>query len=258
MKKFLTTLLMLTCILGLTACNGEKETLKHDPQVIKAQAVNMANFVRQDNLVEELKQMPELLDLNDDGLNILSIALFNDYGVRTEGQVVIDGYDSWCNNCEDLGEVTIGNINDVDIDAKEDELIVNVPLQGTIHNGSVEVMFDKNLHITSVTTNVSYSFEEYMKKAGVNTAIGMGTVFIMLIVIMFIIYLLGFCCKSAGQKKGEDKKADSVDKAIEGIVAREESTDDTELVAVIAAAIAAYEGASDTDGFVVRSIKRIR
>ena len=33
---------------------------------------------------------------------------------------------------------------------------------------------------------------------------------------------------------------------------------DLELVAVIAAAIAASEGASSTDGFVVRSIKRIR
>ena len=35
----------------------------------------------------------------------------------------------------------------------------------------------------------------------------------------------------------------------------EELADDTELVAVIAAAIAAYEGTS-TDGFQVRSIKR--
>ena len=33
--------------------------------------------------------------------------------------------------------------------------------------------------------------------------------------------------------------------------------DDTELVAVIAAAIAAYEGAISTDGFVVRSIRKI-
>ena len=35
----------------------------------------------------------------------------------------------------------------------------------------------------------------------------------------------------------------------------QELVDDTELVAVIAAAIAAYEGTS-TDGFVVRSIRR--
>ena len=35
-----------------------------------------------------------------------------------------------------------------------------------------------------------------------------------------------------------------------------EEADDLELVAVIAAAIAAYEGQTSTDGFVVRSIKK--
>ena len=38
----------------------------------------------------------------------------------------------------------------------------------------------------------------------------------------------------------------------------EELADDTELVAVIAAAIAAFEGKQSTDGFVVRSIRKAR
>ena len=38
----------------------------------------------------------------------------------------------------------------------------------------------------------------------------------------------------------------------------EEESDDLELVAVIAAAIAASEGAVSTDGFVVRSIRKRR
>ena len=43
------------------------------------------------------------------------------------------------------------------------------------------------------------------------------------------------------------------------IAAQEEpEADDTELVAVIAAAIAASEGAASTDGFVVRSIRKVR
>ena len=40
------------------------------------------------------------------------------------------------------------------------------------------------------------------------------------------------------------------------IIEKEEQADDTELVAVIAAAIAASQGASSTDGFVVRSIRK--
>ena len=39
-------------------------------------------------------------------------------------------------------------------------------------------------------------------------------------------------------------------------VAYEDVTDDAELVAVIAAAIAAYEGSGSASGYVVRSLKR--
>ena len=61
--------------------------------------------------------------------------------------------------------------------------------------------------------------------------------------------------------KKEDKKA-ATDKVVEQIikneeVAYEDVTDDAELVAVIAAAIAAYEGGSASD-YVVRSLKRRR
>ena len=90
--------------------------------------------------------------------------------------------------------------------------------------------------------------------------------FIMLIVIAIIISLLKFvpAIVDSFKSKPEEQNKESVEKAIENIVAREEAvapadeTDDTELVAVIAAAIAASEGAASVDGFVVRSIRRIR
>ena len=59
-------------------------------------------------------------------------------------------------------------------------------------------------------------------------------------------------------KKEETKNA-GIDNAVTQIAAQEEAeADDTELVAVIAAAIAASEGAASTDGFVVRSIRKVR
>ena len=62
-------------------------------------------------------------------------------------------------------------------------------------------------------------------------------------------------------KTKEKEKADtekSVDKTIANIVEKEEGelVDDYELVAVITAAIKAYEGNASADGFVVRSIKK--
>lgn len=101
---------------------------------------------------------------------------------------------------------------------------------------------------------------EAMAKAGLNTLIGMGTVFVVLILISMIIN--GFAVIPKLQK-AFSKKADegqSVKENTAPVVQAEEpavdETDDLELVAVIAAAVAASEGAASTDGFVVRSIIR--
>ena len=151
----------------------------------------------------------------------------------------------------------------VNIEQKADEVIVNMPLEGDVHNGSVEMIVDRNFHVTSITTNVDLTVSESLQKAGVNTAIGMGTVFVMLIVISFIISAMSVIPKlmEPSEKKKSEETEKAVDKTIANIVEREESeeeTDDTELAAVIAAAVAAFEGSSSSDGFVVRSIRRIR
>ena len=95
-----------------------------------------------------------------------------------------------------------------------------------------------------------------MVNAALNTLLGMGTVFIVLILISFIISLFKFL-PNGENKKVEEKKT-SVDKAVEQISANEEENDDTELIAVISAAIAAFEGSGSSDGYVVRSIRRVR
>ena len=56
--------------------------------------------------------------------------------------------------------------------------------------------------------------------------------------------------------KQEEIKTKAVDNTIAQIIEKEELSDDLELVAVIAAAVAASQGASSTDGFVVRSIRK--
>jgi sodium pump decarboxylase gamma subunit len=97
-----------------------------------------------------------------------------------------------------------------------------------------------------------YSLGETMAKAAMNTAMGMGTVFVMLIIISLIISCFTFINKA--QKKSESKQAAPAPVAAAPVAAAPQ-TDDLELVAVIAAAIAAATGSS-TDDFVVRSIKR--
>lgn len=109
------------------------------------------------------------------------------------------------------------------------------------------------------------SYGEILVKALTNTLLGMGTVFIVLIFIAFLISLLPKLTgliQSVGRKKtapaaaAADRPAAPADvPAPETAQASEELADDLELAAVITAAIAASEGVP-ADGFVVRSIKR--
>ena len=101
-----------------------------------------------------------------------------------------------------------------------------------------------------------------LAEAGFNTLIGMGTVFIVLMIISFIIWLFKFI--GIAEKKAVEKKEKAAPAVQEAVSEKQpeperkaEPKDDRELVAVIAAAIAAYEG-TDPDGIVVRSIRRVR
>lgn len=131
-------------------------------------------------------------------------------------------------------------------------------------NVNMNISYDSDMVITDITFSPVYSTGEAMTKAALNTLLGMGSVFSVLVLIMIIIFAFGIIPKiqNAVAKKKAMKNSqnteNSVDKTIAQIAEKEENelVDDYELVAVISAAIAAYEGNSGTDGFVVRSIKK--
>lgn len=104
-----------------------------------------------------------------------------------------------------------------------------------------------------------------MSEALLNTGIGMGTVFLVLILISFIIYLLKFVPRLFEGKKKEEKPAApaKTEPVKEAAVAQTAvaASDDAQLVAVIAAAIAASMTEETgvpvaPDGLVIRSIKK--
>ena len=94
------------------------------------------------------------------------------------------------------------------------------------------------------------SLGEKMADAAGNTLMGMGTVFLVLIFISLLISCFKFIPQIMDKLS---KKSEVVEEISETVTANEE--DDSELIAVIAAAIAASEQTS-TDSFVVRSIRR--
>ena len=98
------------------------------------------------------------------------------------------------------------------------------------------------------------SLGEIFSKAAMNTLLGMGTVFAVLILISFIISLFKFIGPRKSKAAAAAVKTEAVPEPAQE-TAEEDEIDDYELVAVITAAIAAAAGSS-TDGFVVKSIKR--
>ena len=233
MKKWLLVLGMITCMLGLTACGQEKE--EETPLMTEADAEMLGQ-----NIVETINQY----------------VVQNAQDQATD-PVLISAIESWESAAEDMG-------NYVEIISTESELdekdgVIDVRIKGSNRGAIVEIVID-NMAVTTVATNVEYTFGEKMQKAALNTLLGMGTVFIVLILISAIISCFNFIpkiqAKFTKKPNKEDVKTAAVDNTIAQIIEKEELSDDLELVAVISAAIAASEGAASTDGFVVRSIKR--
>lgn len=232
MKKWLLVLGMITCMFGLTAC-GQKET--ETPLMTEAEAEAWGA-----QLVETMNQYV-VMQAQD----------------QATDPILISAIESWEAAAEDMGNYE--EIISIVSELGEEDGVIEIKVKGSLHDAVVEVVIEKYV-VTNVTTNVQYSFGETMEKAALNTLLGMGTVFVVLILISLIIGCFGFIpklqAKFAKKPAKDEVKNAAVDNTIAQIIEKEELADDLELVAVISAAIAASEGASSTDGFVVRSIRR--
>ena len=248
MKKWLLILGMLTCMMGLTACGSKEDDTQY---IADEQALNLANewITTISQVVNQQAEEDFLAVVEQSGADVLAFE---------------KALESWKSAYEDMGAyqgITGVNSNTMTLDRSgyESDGVIVAALDGEKRDATVEIIYEDGLP-TSITTNVIYSFGESMQKAGLNTLLGMGTVFSVLILISVIISCFGFIPKIqamfAKKPAKEEERAAAIDNTIEQIIEKEELADDLELVAVIAAAIAASEGAASADGFVVRSIRR--
>lgn len=173
-----------------------------------------------------------------------------------------DGFTSsamtaWDGTKDDLGELK--ETGDVEIEYSGDEYTAVIPVEFEKEDAEFTYVFDKNLTPTSLAVDIQYSFGTTMKNAALNTLMGIGTVFVILAMLIFLISLFKYIPGSGAQqvkKKKEEAAAPAPAPVPVAAAPVQEETDNSELIAVIAAAIAASEGTT-TDGFVVRSIRKI-
>lgn len=272
-KKLAIVFLFLILLVSLTACSGQKEL------------PGGFDFERYSN--DSLGLTKTVGSLEDETLEIYSHDA-TDYLTRQDLSVLdIDDVEVFRTACagtltakkeagtpiQILGDITYelsGVYNDI--------VTIIIPVQFTNRTVNYEYTFEPNPKaeynsrasayiMTQAVVSTQYSKAELMQRGGMNTIMGMGVVFLVLIFISFIISMFKYM-PGKGAKKRQEKKSEAPKEAVtapfgsvpEPAKVPENLMDDQELVAVITAAIlAADKDASNrisSDRLIVRSIKR--
>ncbi len=263
MKKFLAYLCMIACIFGLTACGSEEKLTEYEQQKVDV-AKQLADSIVM-NLFSDFMDDAYVDFYDEYTMEEIEYMVGNDTGLMVDGYAFSKAIDSFYSAKSSIGLITGVTGSSASISGKQ--IIVEVQVTGEKKNAVAEIIFsnDQFLKLESASLNPVSSMSELMGRAALNTLIGMGTVFVVLILISLIISCFRVIPKiqeNAAKKKAAREgaaEAAGIDNAVTQIEELEETADEAdglELAAVIAAAIAASEGAASADGFMVRSIRR--
>ena len=234
-KKLMAVLLAIVCMASLAACGSKVEVSPVDEATQSYLVGQMESLLSTlgGMSAEELKMYEEV----DDTFTVAAVTNF-------EGVM------------EELGAYKGIESTEIEVDEKEYTVtsLVQYEQRAAIVTLTLEFK-SQSFTPMSITFDAQYSMGETLQRAGLNTLMGVGIVFCVLLFLCFLISLFKYVSKLSGEDKKEQKKAPAPAAPVVTAAAPAEETDDLELVAVIAAAIAAAENTS-TDSFVGRSIKK--
>lgn len=245
MKKKISLMLCLCfMVLAMTACGTDPESVDY---------FGMSYSDIQNNLEQTVSA---LVSFTDEDIQS-GAEYYDSQGMDAFAHLLT----SWGETVSDLGSYQ--GLGDLTVTKAQKTVTADQVLHFSDRDVVVSYVYEYNYEteapeLTDASADLVYSLGEKMEKAGMNTLMGMGTVFVVLILISLIISCFKVIPYLQNKKANANAKKDEADPVVEQIEQREETaqlTDDLELVAVISAAIAAAEETS-ADGFVVRSIHR--
>lgn len=263
MKKLLLTCMLAFSIFALSACTAKDESADTlDP------AVEQSLNATAESLFDQFLALPD--DQIDEMIEEAN---------ADQDTVLAAGLSSWQSSKKDLGELV--KVDSVETEIKSDGETVTT-VSATFEKRACKFTFGmdkRQKNATEITFTPHYTVGENMAEAAGNLVVGMGTVFAVLIFISWIISLFKYinpearaaakAKKEAKQHEAEHKEPEAEKTAVQvpAAPAAAPVMDDTELEAVIAAAIAAYEADNSTsayrnapvcaDGITIRSIRRV-
>ncbi len=258
-KRLLILACMLICLFSLSGC-GKKEEEK-----ISLTSDEKASYEKQlTNMINDVSALSK--SDAEDVLKKLS--------AKSVKYKLVNG---WIASVDDLGKLK--SIGEYKYEADRKELKIKVDVEYEKRTATYIFFLKKEfvkdydaeyLMPNDINIVVKRSIKENLINAAYNTLMGMGTVFVVLIIIIVVISLFKYvnmldkwlADRKAAKEEAKMMRTEAVNNVVEQIAQKEDQTeelvDDSELVAVISAAIAAYEADSEiaVEGFRVRSIRR--
>ncbi len=273
MKKKITyilSLLMIVCMLG--ACgsdNAEKTYGGYTTDELHTEATeslsNIQNYIAlvdncggYDSYEKSVKEFEEKTGMTEGEVVYNTLGQSGASVSMKNIDAELGAVSSWLDLVDEYGDVkdaTDGK--DFTVTKSGGTLTTDMTLTFGKQDVTYELVYDSvTMEVTGISLTPVQTMGQKLAKAGQNTAISMSIVFCVLILISLIIYCFKFIALIGNKpKKTEAKSEPEKKETVVSAAPATDLTDDTELVAVISAAIAASEGTT-TEGFVVRSINR--
>lgn len=308
MKKIVLLLSMLVLTFSMTACSDGQEKVDFDYTDVEV----ISNSVYLTYNIQNVDEATKIIINNSEGQEVYQTAISN-FEAANEECGDLQGFRSKDNKVISLMEIAMANsesedvfkqyLLDIDSEVEEEGAAVRVTLTAAYEDRDAKMSFvyksapeltsvDETtgevvvpFQISEVTVSPEYTTGEKMAKAGMNTLMGMGTVFVILIFIALIIGQFGRLSKAimavsdgianmkenlAAKKAAKQNTAENAEEAasasnaaapVTAVPAGDNLMNDAQLVAVITAAIMAAEGSTvsaGSDGLIVRSIKKAK
>ena len=250
-KRMAAAVLLSACLVSLSGCSSNQDTAETDS------TISMDGTPVDDSMAQSIMlSAAQTLGVPKDQLIVQK--------TLAEAQLEVR---------EDMGELKNVNMDEGSVVLLADgSYTVVIPVDFT--EGTKKYVMNINMatqQIQAEFTDMSAGVVEdtsmgaLLKTATVYTIIGIGTVFLVLIFISILISCFKYIHAWEESKKKAAAPAPTPKAAAPAVkpvaaapaVTGPDLSDDAELVAVMTAAIAAYEGSATSNGLVVRSIRRV-
>ncbi len=128
--------------------------------------------------------------------------------LESEDAFSVSAMEAWQGSRDELGAYV--SMGDAALETDKEMITVTIPTKFEKEEALFTITFDKKYAATSMGIDIQYTMGTKLQRAGMNTLMGVGIVFLMLIFLSFLIYLFKFIPAIADKfKKSESSSPEN-------------------------------------------------